>query len=132
LQEKVYTAGELDQLLSSKGRQPTQGKTVTQAPQAKVVMKEELQKSATEGLSQKQMEEKRLEILKRLREEEIAKLGGEHSIAGFDHILLRERLKNVTPLQQLYERVFFDDYDLAAACRPYDSFKDSKHHSNDS
>jgi hypothetical protein len=89
-------------------------------------MKEELQKSGTEGLSQKQMEEKRLEILKRLREEEIAKLGGEHSIAGFDHILLRERLKNVTPLQQLYERVFFDDYDLAAACRPYDSFKDCK------
>jgi hypothetical protein len=55
LAEKVYTAEELDQMHSIKGRQqqPTQGKTVTQAPQAKPVRKEELQKSGTEGLSQK-------------------------------------------------------------------------------
>jgi hypothetical protein len=91
-----------------------------------VKQKEQLKRQGTEGLSQKQVEEKRLEILKRLREEEIAKMGGEHSIAGFDHMLLRERLKTVKSLQQLYERVFFDEYDLAAACRPFDSFKDRK------
>jgi hypothetical protein len=29
-----------------------------------------------------------------------------------------------TPLQRLYERCFFDSYDLAAACKPHDAFRD--------
>jgi hypothetical protein len=36
--------------------------------------------------------------LKALRDEEIEKMGGENSIAGFDHMMLRERLKNIAPL----------------------------------
>lgn len=51
---------------------------------------------------------------------------GEHSVAGFDHVLLRERLKGCGPLQKLYERVFFDDYDLAGACIQFDVYKDCK------
>jgi len=49
---------------------------------------------------------------------------GEHSIAGFDHVMLRDRLKSCNPLQKLYERVFFDEYDLAASCRQFDQYKD--------
>ena len=78
-------------------------------------------------MTEQQIETKRREILKKLREDEISKMGGEHSIAGFDHMILRERLKEVMPLQKLYERVFFDDYDLATACRQFDSFKDRKY-----
>lgn len=51
-------------------------------------------------------------------------MGGEDSIAGFDHVKLRERLKACAPLQKLYERVFFDDYNLAEACQKYDNFHD--------
>lgn len=43
------------------------------------------------------MEQRRREILKKLREDEIAAMG-EQSVAGFDHVILRERLRNIPPL----------------------------------
>jgi hypothetical protein len=46
--------------------------------------------------------------------------GGEDSIAGFDHVKLRQRLKGNTPLQWLFEKVFFDGYNLAEACARFD------------
>jgi hypothetical protein len=51
-------------------------------------------------------------------------MGGEESIAGFDHVKLKERLKACMPLQKLYERVFFDGYNLAEACIKYDNYGD--------
>ena len=51
-------------------------------------------------------------------------MGGEESIAGFDHVKLRERLRWCNPLQKLYERVFFDGYNLAEACKQFDNFGD--------
>jgi hypothetical protein len=56
----------------------------------------------------------------------VVAMGGEHSVAGFDHMILRDRLKTSTPLQKLYERVFFDDYDLASNCLMFDNYKDCK------
>ena len=52
-------------------------------------------------------------------------MGGEDSIAGFDHVKLRERLRWCNPLQKLYERVFFDGYNLASACQQFDNYGDS-------
>ena len=63
-------------------------------------------------MTEQQIEAKRREILKRVRDDEVTRMG-EHSIAGFDHVMLRDRLKGSVALQKLYERVFFDDYDIA-------------------
>ena len=51
-------------------------------------------------------------------------MGGEESVAGFDHVKLRERLRWCSPLQKVYERVFFDGYDLARVCKQFDNFED--------
>jgi hypothetical protein len=51
-------------------------------------------------------------------------MGGEESIAGFDHVKLRDRLKWCTPLQKLFERVYFDSYNLSEACKQFDNFGD--------
>jgi hypothetical protein len=72
-----------------------------------------------------EIEAKQREILKKVRQEELLQMGGEESVAGFDHVKLRERLRWCTPLQKLYERVFFDGYDLAGACKQFDNFEDA-------
>jgi hypothetical protein len=61
--------------------------------------------------------------LKELRKAEVEAMG-ENSVASFDHIKLRERLRVIVPLQKLYEKIFFDDYDLASVCRPHDMYSD--------
>jgi hypothetical protein len=45
-------------------------------------------------VTEQQLEAKRREILKKVREEEVSQMGGESSIAGFDHVILKERLKS--------------------------------------
>jgi hypothetical protein len=69
--------------------------------------------------------------MKKVRSMELEEMG-ENSVAGFDHVKLRERLRVIVPLQKLYEKVFFDDYDLVAACRAYDSYGDCKFFCNSS
>lgn len=44
---------------------------------------------AGENLTAEEIELKRREILKKVREDEYALLGGDASIAGFDHVKLR-------------------------------------------
>ncbi|TNV74030.1 hypothetical protein FGO68_gene14997 [Halteria grandinella] len=39
-------------------------------------------------------------------------------------MILRERLRVIVPLQKLYEKIFFDDYDLSVVCRPHDMYSD--------
>ncbi len=72
--------------------------------------------NAGESMTAEEMEQKRREILKKVREDEFNIQGGDASVAGFDHVKLRQRLKGNAPLQKLYERVFFDDYDVEQAC----------------
>jgi hypothetical protein len=52
----------------------------------------------SETLNEAAIEDKRRQILKRVRQEELMQMGGEESIAGFDHVKLRERLKACAPL----------------------------------
>ena len=40
-----------------------------------------------------EIEAKQREILKKVRQEELLQMGGEESVAGFDHVKLRERLR---------------------------------------
>lgn len=39
-------------------------------------------------------------------------------------MILRERLPLSPPLQRLYERIYFDKYDLVSALEPHDTYKD--------
>lgn len=43
-------------------------------------------------------------------------------------MILRERLQLSSPMQRLYERVYFDRYDLAHALVPFDNFHDETVH----
>ena len=45
-------------------------------------------------------------------------------LSQFSATLLRKRLVGSVPLQKLYEKVFFDQFDLKAACAKYDNFGD--------
>jgi hypothetical protein len=53
---------------------------------------------AGEKLSVEEMDQKRRDILSKIRQEEFDLQGGEASIAGFDHVKLRQRLKGNAPL----------------------------------
>eukprot|EP00347_Sterkiella_histriomuscorum_P022899 403336739 len=87
-----------------KGYQPQQQKKTGQA----------------EFMNEFELENKRREILQKLREDEVKV----DKTAQFDHIILKERLKYNTPLQKLYEKVYFDDFNLEIALRPFDNFHD--------
>ena len=45
-------------------------------------------------------------------------------LARFSSEILKERLIFSVPLQKLYEKVFFDRFDLIAACKPHDNYGD--------
>jgi len=59
--------------------------------------------------------------LRKLREQQAM----DHAPAQFDEKILRERLTYSIPLQRLYERVYFDDYDLFADCLKADLNKEN-------
>ena len=46
--------------------------------------------------------------------------------AAFDHMILRDRIKFNNSLQKLYEKMFFDDYDLGEACKQFDVYQDGR------
>ena len=58
--------------------------------------------------------------LKAAREKEAEK----DPLSNFNQEMLRERLVLSVPLQKLYEKVFFDFFDLKEACRKHDNFED--------
>ncbi len=84
-------------------------------------------KSTSENLTAAQLDQKRREIIKRAKQDEYQMHGGDASSAGFDHVKLRQGLKGNTPLQWLYEKVFFDGYNLANACIRFDRDQDCNH-----
>ena len=45
-------------------------------------------------------------------------------LAKFNSEILKERLIFSVPLQKLYEKVFFERYDLIAACKTHDNYED--------
>ena len=47
-----------------------------------------------------------------------------HEPAQFSEDILHERLVWSVPLQKLYERIYFDDYDLAKDCLKFDKLPD--------
>lgn len=69
-------------------------------------------KVVAESLNEKEIAEKRRnDLLREIREEELKA----DKYTEFDHLILRDRLKSNTPLQKLYEAVYFDDYNLFKA-----------------
>lgn len=71
-------------------------------------------------LTEEQFQEKRKEILLKVRQEELK----DDAKAHFDHFILKEKLKFCTPLQKLYEKIFFDDLDLGAELAKFDIYSD--------
>ncbi|CDW73821.1 UNKNOWN [Stylonychia lemnae] len=68
-------------------------------------------KAYAEAKTEKEIVEQRNKLLKEIREDELKA----DKYAEFDHLILRDRLKSNTPLQKLFEAVYFDDYDLFKA-----------------
>ena len=48
-----------------------------------------------------------------------------HKKADFSQDILKARLKYSQPLQRLYERIYFDDFNLVQYCEKYDKRNDS-------